>query len=61
MPGKEKVIKIIDGDTFLTDGRKKPVHIANVDAPELGTPGAAYAKAALTKMILGKEVLIDTR
>jgi len=41
MARKEKVIKIIDGDTFKTASRKKSVRIANVDAPEKGKPGSA--------------------
>ncbi len=31
MPRKEKVTKVIDGDTFMTDKRKNPVRLANVD------------------------------
>lgn len=61
MARKEKVTRVIDGDTFETESRKRPVRLANVDTPETGTPGAAEAKAALTTMILAKEVLIDTK
>lgn len=32
---KEKVTKVIDGDTFLTSRRKKPVRLANINAPEI--------------------------
>lgn len=39
MPRKEKVTKIIDGDTFETDRRKHPVRLANVDTPEKGQSG----------------------
>lgn len=60
MPRKEKVTKVIDGDTFETASRKHPVRLANVDAPEKGQPGYAKAKAELQKMIQGKEVTIDT-
>jgi len=38
MPRKEKVTKIIDGDTFMTDKRKHPVRLANVDTPENDNP-----------------------
>ncbi len=34
MPRKEKVTRIIDGDTFETGSCKNPVRLANVDAPE---------------------------
>jgi len=60
MPRKEKVTKIIDGDTFKTASRKNPVRLANVDAPEKGQPGSAKATEALRKMIQGEEVKIDT-
>lgn len=60
MARKEKVTKVIDGDTFETSSRKNPVRLANVDAPEKGEPGAAKATGALRKMIQGEEVSIDT-
>ena len=60
MARKEKVTKVIDGDTFETSSRKNPVRLANVDAPEKGQPGSAKAKDALSKLIEGEEVRIDT-
>jgi micrococcal nuclease len=57
---KEKVTKVIDGDTFLTSRRKKPVRLANVNAPEKGEKGYGKAKAKLLKLILNQEVLVDT-
>jgi len=60
MSRKEKVTKIIDGDTFETASRKNPVRLANIDAPEKGQPGSAKAKEALSKLIEGEEVRIDT-
>jgi len=54
------VTKVIDGDTFKTASRKNPVRLANVDAPEKGQPGSAKAREALSKMIQGEEVRIDT-
>jgi len=39
MPRRERVTKIIDGDTFETAVRKHPVRLAAVDAPEKGQPG----------------------
>lgn len=60
MSRKEKVTKIIDGDTFETASRKNPVRLANVNAPEKGQSGSAKAKDALSKLIKGEEVRIDT-
>ena len=60
MARKEKVTRVIDGDTFETDRRKNPVRLANVDAPEKGKPGGAGATKALKELIQGQEVSIDT-
>lgn len=53
MARKEKVTKIIDGDTFETASRKKSVRLANVDAPEKEQPGFAKATETL-RMINGR-------
>lgn len=58
MSRKERVTKIIDGDTFKTASRKKSVRLANVDAPERGKPGSAKATEALRKLIGGKKVRV---
>ena len=60
MARKEKVTKVIDGDTFETASRKNPVRLANVDAPEKGQPGAGKATEGLRNLIQGEEVIIDT-
>ena len=60
MARKERVTKVIDGDTFETASRKKPVRLANVDAPEKGKPGAAKATKMLRDMIQGEQVRIET-
>ena len=60
MGRKEKVTRVIDGDTFETASRKNPVRLANVDAPERGQPGAGKATQALRKLIQDEEVTIDT-
>jgi len=60
MARKEVVTKVIDGDTFKTGSRIRPVRLANVDTPEKGCPGSAIAKKALERKILGKPVSIDT-
>jgi endonuclease YncB( thermonuclease family) len=61
MARKETVTRVIDGDTFETGSRNNPVRLANVDTPEKGTPGAAKAREALARLVLGKEVRIDTK
>ena len=52
---KAKVTKVIDGDTFKIKGGK-PIRLANVDAPELGTKGGAKARDELQNVIGGKTV-----
>jgi len=47
MARKERVTKVIDGETFTTASRKNPVRLADADAPEKGQPGATTAIEAL--------------
>ena len=61
MPRKERVTRVLDGDTFMTGSRKKPVRLANIDTPEKGEPGYARARQALQGLIGGEEVSIDTK
>ena len=60
MARKEKVTKVVDGDTFFTASRKRPVRLAKVDTPEKGERGYQKATNALRSLIKGEEVLIDT-
>lgn len=60
MPRKERVTKVIDGDTLKTASRKNPVRLANVNAPEKGQRGYAGAKTRLANLVKGEEVLVDT-
>ena len=60
MARKEKVTKVIDGDTFTTSSRKNPVRLANVDAPEKRERGGAAATRDLKQLIEGEAVSIDT-
>ncbi len=60
MARKERVTRVIDGDTFETASRKKPVRLANVSAPEKGQRGGAAATNALKGLIDGKTVTIET-
>lgn len=60
MPRKEKVTRIIDGDTLMTGPRKTPVRLANVNAPERGSRRAAAATQALRDLVLGQMVSVET-
>ena len=55
---KERVTRVIDGDTFMTDKRKRTVLLTNIDMPEKGERGAVAATRQLTAMIAGKEVTV---
>ena len=54
----ERVIRVIDGDTFQTEQRMKSVRLERVDTPEKGKKGWAEAKKALTDLILNKKVIV---
>jgi len=60
MPRKERVIKVFDGDTFLTSVRKNPVRLNDVNTPEKRQPGYQDAKKALEKLIGDKQVTVNT-
>ncbi len=59
-PRKEQVTEIIDGDTFLTSGRKHPIRLEGVDTPEKREPGYQQAKKKLEELIQDKKVMVDT-
>lgn len=58
---RERVTRVIDGDTFETASRKRPVRLANVDAPEKRQPGYQEAKKKLKGLIEGEMVEVDTK
>ena len=60
MAKKERVTRVIDGDTFETASRKHPVRFANADAPEKGQRGGTAATNALKGLIAGETVTIET-
>ena len=60
MARKERVTRVIDGDTFETTSRKHPVRLANVDAPEKNERGGPAATKALKDLIAGEQVTVDT-
>jgi endonuclease YncB( thermonuclease family) len=57
---KERVTRVIDGDTFLNKSSKHPVRLANVDTPEKGRKGGVKATQRLRKLIQGKRVEVNT-
>ncbi len=57
---KETVTRVIDGDTFLTKSRTKPIRLANVNAPEKGCRGGKTATNQLKTLIQGKKVEVNT-
>jgi len=61
MTRREKVTRVIDGDTFETASRKRSVRLVGVDTPEKGQSGYRQAKDALVRLIKGKTVIIDTK
>jgi endonuclease YncB( thermonuclease family) len=60
MARREKVTRVVDGDTFMTGSRKRPVRLANVNAPEKGSRGASAATQALRDLVQGQTVSIET-
>jgi micrococcal nuclease len=53
----EKVIRVIDGDTFEIENSQR-IRLFEVDAPELQYCGGQEAKETLTKLTLGKKVVL---
>lgn len=56
------VIRIVDGDTYqlLQNKRVITVRLANVDAPETKQSFGEAAKDSISKLILGKSVVVDS-
>ncbi len=53
-----KIAEVLDGDTFETESGKR-VRLANVNAPEVGKPGADEATAKLRELVDGKNARIN--
>ena len=55
------VVDVIDGDTVivLCEGQKRPIHLVEVDAPQLKQPYGKEAKAFTEKLLLNHVVTID--
>ena len=56
----DSVTGIQDGDTFYIDTESNGVRLADIDAPEEGESGYSQAKNALSNLIGGKTVYLDT-
>ncbi len=56
------VIRVIDGDTYqmLKAGRVFTTRLLNVDAPETKQSFGEVAKDSVSKLILGKTVVVDS-
>jgi len=52
------VTKVVDGDTFDVEGFGR-VRLADVDSPEMDTPGGKAAKFFAETMLLGETVQLD--
>jgi endonuclease YncB( thermonuclease family) len=55
-----KVIGVIDGDTFVLDGKVR-LRLRHIDAPELEFCGGEEAKNRLTDLVNGKSVRIEEK
>ena len=58
---KENVAAVVDGDTFRTGESSNAVRLEGVDTPESHEWGYTAAKNALTRLILDREVEIETK
>ena len=57
MPKRRETVKrVIDGDSFTTSVRKRPVRLASVRAPEANTPRGRQATQHLKGLIDGQKV-----
>jgi endonuclease YncB( thermonuclease family) len=57
-----KVISVHDGDTFeiIKNGKRQSCRIANIDAPELKQSFGINSRDSLSKIILGKDIIVDS-
>ena len=54
------VLAVLDGDTFLMEGKNK-IRLRQIQAPELNLCGGPEAKTALEKLIIGKKVRLENQ
>ena len=57
----EQVVRVKDGDSIVIDsaGRRVDVRLADIDAPEFRQPRGEEARAALQRLVAGKEVKLQ--
>lgn len=55
-----KVIGVIDGDTFVLEGKVR-VRLRSLDAPELEFCGGEEAKKILSDLVLGKKIVLKEK
>lgn len=57
-----RVIRVKDGDTFvaLWNGKTYDCRISNIDAPELKQSFGITSKDSLSRLVLGKIILLDS-
>ena len=57
-----KVVEVRDGDSFhgLWNGKKHLCRVAHIDAPELTQNYGIAARDSVRKLMLGKEVIMDS-
>lgn len=55
------IIRVIDGDTYevLLNGKKQPIRLMNVDAPELKQAFGSFVKDSLNHLLKNKTVEIS--
>lgn len=61
MRTSEYVTRVIDGDTFTTEGPGPNVRLEGVNAPERGHIGYREATAELTRLIHHRQVTVRTK
>lgn len=57
-----RAVRVKDGDSVIVrrrNGRLSEIRLAGIDAPELSQPGGRDAKAALKRLLNGREIRVD--
>ncbi len=63
-PSASKVIRVADGDTFTflhADNTQEKIRLYGIDAPEQGQDFGTAAKKALSDLVFGKKVRIESK
>lgn len=51
-----QVTRVVDGDTFWTNGQRTRIRVWGLDAPEVGRAGGSAATAQLAGLVSGRSV-----